>query len=66
LGIILAKWVNNWLFRKFFHANNETTNPKKFVIPLPPPNVTGKLHIGHALTVALEDCLTRWKRMSGF
>lgn len=36
------------------------------MIPLPPPNVTGKLHIGHALTVALEDCLARWKRMSGY
>lgn len=33
---------------------------------LPPPNVTGKLHIGHALMAAIEDCLTRYKRMKGF
>ena len=30
---------------------------------LPPPNITGKLHIGHALTGAIEDCIIRWKRM---
>jgi valyl-tRNA synthetase len=33
---------------------------------LPPPNVTGTLHLGHALTVAVEDCLSRWHRMKGF
>ncbi len=33
---------------------------------LPPPNVTGKLHIGHALMASIEDCLTRYKRMKGF
>lgn len=32
----------------------------------PPPNVTGKLHMGHALTIAIEDCIIRWKRMQGF
>ena len=32
----------------------------KFVIPIPPPNVTGSLHLGHALTNAIEDCLVRW------
>lgn len=36
-----------------------------FVIPLPPPNVTGALHIGHALTVAVQDALIRWNRMKG-
>lgn len=43
-------------------------NPKPegtFVIPLPPPNVTGALHIGHALTVSVQDCLIRWNRMLG-
>jgi valyl-tRNA synthetase len=33
---------------------------------LPPPNVTGALHIGHALTVAIEDAIIRWRRMSGY
>jgi valyl-tRNA synthetase len=51
---------------KFFHANNQTTNPKRFAITLPPPNVTGYLHIGHALTVAIEDALVRNKRMNGY
>lgn len=37
-----------------------------FVIVIPPPNVTGALHIGHALTNAIEDTVVRWKRMSGF
>jgi len=33
---------------------------------VPPPNVTGYLHLGHALTAAIEDCLIRWKRMQGY
>jgi valyl-tRNA synthetase len=53
LELILVSKVTIYLFRKFFHANNQTTNPKKFVIALPPPNVTGYLHIGHALTIAV-------------
>jgi len=36
------------------------------VIVFPPPNVTGKLHMGHALTCSIEDCIVRWKRMQGF
>ena len=38
----------------------------RFVIPMPPPNVTGTLHLGHALEVSLEDALIRYKRMQGF
>lgn len=37
----------------------------KFIMVVPPPNVTGYLHIGHGLTAAVEDCLTRWNRMKG-
>jgi len=37
----------------------------KFIMVIPPPNVTGSLHIGHALTNAIEDCMTRWNRMRG-
>ncbi|KFD54850.1 hypothetical protein M514_04284 [Trichuris suis] len=42
------------------HSSNE-----KFVIVIPPPNVTGTLHLGHALANSIEDCLTRWHRMKG-
>src|ERR1700754_1124126 len=38
----------------------------KFSIVIPPPNVTGRLHIGHALVMSLQDIIVRWKRMSGF
>ena len=38
---------------------------EKFVMVLPPPNVTGSLHLGHALTSAVEDALVRWNRMMG-
>lgn len=55
-----------YLLSKFFTPNNQTTNPKKFTICLPPPNVTGYLHIGHALTVSIEDSLIRNKRMQGY
>lgn len=48
----------------YFRADN-TTNKERFVMMIPPPNVTGSLHIGHALTVAVEDCLSRWHRMLG-
>ena len=39
---------------------NDKSDTEKFVIVIPPPNVTGSLHLGHALTTAIEDCLTRW------
>jgi valyl-tRNA synthetase len=41
------------------------TQDEKFVMVIPPPNVTGSLHLGHALTAAVEDTLTRWHRMKG-
>ena len=54
-----------WSKRGYFSAQDKSTNPP-FCIILPPPNVTGQLHIGHALNHTLQDALTRWKRMSGF
>ena len=39
---------------------SDTSNTEKFVMVIPPPSVTGSLHLGHALTTAIEDCLTRW------
>lgn len=58
----LYEW---WEEQGAFIADNESPKPK-YVIVLPPPNVTGVLHIGHALTCTLEDILIRRKRMQGF
>jgi valyl-tRNA synthetase len=54
-----------WLEGKFFEAKND---PEKepYTIVIPPPNVTGKLHLGHAWDTALQDILTRFKRMQGY
>ena len=49
----------------YFRAEATSDKPP-FCIVLPPPNVTGCLHLGHALTATIEDILIRWKRMSGF
>ena len=43
----------------------EKSKGRMFSIPCPPPNVTGALHIGHALTVSIQDTLIRWNRMQG-
>ncbi len=43
----------------------ESTTGKSFYIPIPPPNVTGNLHLGHALTLTLEDIMIRYHRMLG-
>ncbi len=54
-----------WEDKGFFEAEDVSTKPPYCII-LPPPNVTGALHIGHALDHTLQDVLIRWKRMSGF
>ncbi|HYI01394.1 valine--tRNA ligase [Hyalangium sp.] len=59
------RWSKFWLERKYFHAEATSDKPP-FSIVLPPPNVTGSLHLGHALTATIEDTLIRWKRMSGY
>ncbi|MFC2013124.1 valine--tRNA ligase, partial [Chloroflexota bacterium] len=58
------KWYRFWLDRGYFTPE---IDPKKkpFVIIMPPPNVTGELHVGHALTATLEDIMIRWHRMKG-
>ena len=56
------KW---WESSGFFKADDRSTKPP-FAIILPPPNVTGFLHLGHALDHTIQDLLIRWKRMSGF
>ena len=54
-----------WLENNYFHAE---VNPDKkpYCIVMPPPNITGQLHIGHALDNTLQDILTRWRRMQGY
>ncbi|PSL35163.1 valyl-tRNA synthetase [Planomicrobium soli] len=54
-----------WLEGKFFEAKPES-GKKPYTIVIPPPNVTGKLHLGHAWDTTLQDILTRMKRMQGF
>ncbi|XP_022882885.1 valine--tRNA ligase, mitochondrial 1-like isoform X2 [Olea europaea var. sylvestris] len=58
-------WYAWWEKSKFFEADPSSSKPP-FVIVLPPPNVTGALHIGHALTAAIQDTIIRWRRMSGY
>ena len=59
-----AKWYNFWLEQGLFHADVNSDAPP-FSIVIPPPNITGSLHMGHALNNTLQDILTRWKRMEG-
>lgn len=69
-------WYSYWEKSGFFKPEYEQLEAKlkgdtknlardKFVMVIPPPNVTGTLHIGHALTIAIQDCLVRWNRMRG-
>ncbi|HET6440512.1 MAG TPA: valine--tRNA ligase, partial [Anaeromyxobacter sp.] len=61
-----ARWYAFWKARGYFHGDERDQTRPPFSIVLPPPNVTGSLHLGHALTATLQDILIRWKRMSGF
>ena len=64
-GDIEGPLYSTWLDAGYFTADaNSSKEP--FTIVIPPPNVTGNLHIGHALDQTLQDCLTRMKRMQGF
>jgi valyl-tRNA synthetase len=54
-----------WEQAGYFKAQDQSTKPP-FCIILPPPNVTGFLHLGHALDHTIQDCMIRWKRMNGF
>ncbi|KAG5558497.1 hypothetical protein RHGRI_008438 [Rhododendron griersonianum] len=58
-------WYAWWEKSGFFVADSSSSKPP-CVIVLPPPNVTGALHIGHALTCAIQDTIIRWRRMSGY
>ena len=62
---IEERTYDKWMGRKYFHAEVDRSR-KPFTIVIPPPNVTGKLHMGHALDETLQDILIRYKRMQGF
>ncbi len=59
-----GKWYRFWEESGFFHADEKSPKPH-YAIVIPPPNVTGVLHMGHALNNTLQDILARWKRMTG-
>jgi valyl-tRNA synthetase len=59
------RWQEPWERERLYHADPEAPGDA-YVIAVPPPNVTGALHMGHALNGALQDVLVRWHRMRGF
>ncbi|MGZ8266769.1 MAG: valine--tRNA ligase [Burkholderiales bacterium] len=63
---IEAHWYPFWEARGYFKAGLDRSNPRNYCILLPPPNVTGTLHMGHAFQHTLMDALTRYHRMRGF
>ena len=62
---IEEKWYKFWLEKNYFHAEDSSRKPP-YAIVIPPPNVTGSLHMGHALNNTMQDVLIRYKRMDGF
>jgi valyl-tRNA synthetase len=59
------RWLSFWDEHKFWHSRPDS-NRQAFCIVIPPPNVTGALHLGHALNNTLQDVLIRWRRMQGY
>src|SRR5437773_6027149 len=59
------RWLDFWTERGYFHSEPDA-NRTPFTIVIPPPNVTGALHLGHALNNTLQDILIRWRRMQGY
>jgi len=58
---VLKKWEDALAFKA-----DSTSGKKPYTIILPPPNASGKMHVGNALMIAIEDLLIRWKRMRGY
>ncbi len=59
------KLYEKWMEKKYFHAEVDPEK-KPFTIVMPPPNITGRLHMGHALDNTMQDILIRFKRMQGY
>lgn len=64
-GKVEGKWYERWKENNYFAPADDRCK-KPFSIVMPPPNVTGMLHLGHALDNTLQDILTRWRRMQGY
>ncbi|KAK5112485.1 hypothetical protein LTR62_004242 [Meristemomyces frigidus] len=68
-AVVESAWYDWWEKEGFHHPDftkdGEVKKPGSFVISIPPPNVTGALHIGHALATSLQDAMIRWNRMKG-
>lgn len=60
-----GKWYDYWKQQNYFLPSGDLSQPH-YSIVMPPPNVTGQLHLGHALDNTLQDILTRWRRMQGY
>ena len=63
--VVESKWYKIWEERGYFHGEVEQDKPP-FSIVIPPPNITGQLHLGHAMDTTMQDILIRWKRMQGY
>ncbi|MBI5166207.1 MAG: valine--tRNA ligase [candidate division NC10 bacterium] len=63
--LVEEKWYSFWEAKGFFHADPDSPKPP-YCIVIPPPNITGSLHMGHALNNTLQDILIRWRRMQGY
>ena len=59
------RWSGEWINRGYFRADEKNHPGQPYCIVIPPPNVTGSLHVGHALNHSLQDILIRWRRMQG-
>lgn len=59
------KWYEYWEKSQYFHLTERQGNKEPYTIVIPPPNVTGALHLGHALNNTIQDILIRWQRMQG-
>src|SRR3954469_7209396 len=60
------RWQRIWEEERLYHADEDEGTRPTYVIAVPPPNVTGALHMGHALNGSIQDALVRWHRMRGF
>ena len=63
--VVEPKWYEFWMEKGYFHAEVDPSR-ESYCITIPPPNITGSLHIGHALCYTIQDALGRWKRMQGY
>ena len=64
-SIVEERLYEQWMEKKYFHTIIDKSK-KPYCIVMPPPNITGQLHMGHALDNTIQDILIRWKRMEGY